>query len=224
MRLYENGHTRANDLEMVDGLWGNRRRKGARSERRLCDGQILVWGGWSRRWRLPCRALTGLCAPGAPFKPAVGLSENHRRPPHISISRCEESGPAPTLEPPGPSRPRVSANVNRHYVSPKDIKAGGTLYLHHFDRRLFMRFFPAAGRQKPDRRNAQLLCHAAGTLALPADQQPAGAADAGDSATNASGGRISRRPIGADAGGRAVTPCGRDQVGNQTLSADGPAG
>ncbi len=45
MRLYENGHTRANDLEMVDGLWGNRRRKGARSERRLCDGQILVWGG-----------------------------------------------------------------------------------------------------------------------------------------------------------------------------------
>lgn len=44
MRLYENGHARANDLEMVHGLWGNRLRKGARSERRLCDGQILVWG------------------------------------------------------------------------------------------------------------------------------------------------------------------------------------
>ena len=74
------------------------------------------------------------------------------------------------------------------------------------------------------RRNAEILPHAAGALALPEDQQPDGTADAGDPATSEGGGQLPGRPVGADAAGRPLTPCGRNQVGNQTLSEDGPAG
>ena len=73
-------------------------------------------------------------------------------------------------------------------------------------------------------RNAELLLHASGTLALPEDQQPAGAADAGDPATNEGGGRVPRRLVGAHVGRGPATACCRNQVGYQTLPADGPAG
>src|ERR1035437_5512061 len=79
-------------------------------------------------------------------------------------------------------------------------------------------------RRERHRRNAELLQPAAGALALPEDQQPAGAADAGDPATTQGGGRVPRWPVGADAGGGPATACRGNQVGYQTLPADEPPG
>ena len=79
-------------------------------------------------------------------------------------------------------------------------------------------------RGERHRRNLQLLQPAAGTLALPQDQQPAGTADARDTATNASGGRLPRRQLGADAGRRAAEACGRHPMGDQALFTDEQVG
>ncbi len=57
-------------------------------------------------------------------------------------------------------------------------------------------------RRERHRRDAELLRAAAGALAMPENQQPAGAADARDPATNPGGGRVPGRQVGADAGRR----------------------
>jgi len=81
----------------------------------------------------------------------------------------------------------------------------------------------ADGRSRRGR-NVELLRDAVGALALDQDQQPAGAADAGDSTTNACGGRLPGWQVGTDAGGRSPTICRCYQVGYEALSADEPAG
>ena len=70
----------------------------------------------------------------------------------------------------------------------------------------------------------ELLCLAVRTLALPADQQPAGTADARDTPTNSSGGRLPRWQLGADAGRRTAQTRRRHQVRKQALFTDEQAG
>jgi hypothetical protein len=73
-------------------------------------------------------------------------------------------------------------------------------------------------------RNAELLRDAVGAPALDQDQQPAGAADAEDLRTNACGGYLPGRQGGTDARSSLAYDTLLPPGGDETLSADEPAG